>query len=425
MKPIIYCLLFLLVAGILKSESPGKKESKLDKNKILLWEGEVTGVYKDKGKVEAVIPLLPEWGGINFKELKAEILKTGKFELRQRVTNKKLGYFLPGSVELEKESEKGGVKQFHVVLRGRFKLAKKSYYDMVSSDFKIGVFRYEDTYLDPSPYYKDQVTGPALTYISAKDKKEMVLVPAGYVLFGQGSAGDEDSYNPAYQKLEFNTLLDIPSFYIDKYEVTNEEYTRYMRETGANPPAYWTSGKVPEGKEHHPVTFLSYKEVEKYAAWAGKRIPTEFEWEKAARGPGFTATLDRELSHKNKSEGYIFKVESIKYPFGNKFEPLFCNTSDSKIGDTISVYDIPTKGASPYGAIGMCGNASEWTSSWYDVYPGHFLKNSAFGKQYKVIRGGSYYEGKKYATSFYRSYGGNPNLSEDRKAGIRLVKDID
>lgn len=103
---------------------------------------------------------------------------------------------------------------------------------------------------------------------------------------------------------------------------------------------------------------------------------------------------------------------------------MFCNTSESKIKDTISVYELSTKGASSYGVIGMCGNAAEWTSSWYLPYHGHEISNPSFGKIFKVIRGGSFFEEKKKASSYYRNFGGKPNLISDRRAGFRLVKDF-
>ena len=75
-------------------------------NRIVLWEGEISGIYKDKGAVRALISHNPEWVGANFEEIKANILKKKRFELRQKITNKKIGYFVVDHVELEKQIEK-------------------------------------------------------------------------------------------------------------------------------------------------------------------------------------------------------------------------------------------------------------------------------------------------------------------------------
>jgi formylglycine-generating enzyme required for sulfatase activity len=415
-KLLLSLLLLLFQTELFYAEST-KKIDKSEMNRIVLWEGEITGIYKDKGAVRSLISHNPEWVGANFEEIKAGILKKKKFELRQKVTNKKIGYFIVSNVELEKQIDKNKKTDYQILMNGKFDLGKKSHYSFISNDFTISMARYEESYLDPSAFFKDNITSPQKTYIHPIDKKEMVLIPSGVFIFGQGSDGELDNYNPAFQSPDDTNLTEIASFYIDKYEVTNEEYARYLRDTNAKPPLYWINGKYPDNKEHHPVISLSYREVERYATWAGKRLPTEFEWEKAARGQGLTRTLKRD-------ESYTIELQTIKYPFGNKFDSLLCNTKESKIADTVSVYELAAKGASPYGVIGMCGNAAEWTSSWYTAYEGHFTKNPAFGKQYKVIRGGSFFDDKKTSTVYFRSYGGNPNLAEDRRAGFRLVKDL-
>ncbi|MDF3820918.1 SUMF1/EgtB/PvdO family nonheme iron enzyme, partial [Leptospira sp. 96542] len=125
----------------------------------------------------------------------------------------------------------------------------------------------------------------------------------------------------------------------------------------------------------------------------------------------------------NRDETLGYQIIATKYPFGDDYDSLYCNTRESKIGKTVSVYELSTEGNSPYGAAGMCGNAPEWTSSFYELYPGHHIKSFSFGKIYKVVRGGSYAESAKNASTVARSYGGIPNLAEDRRAGFRLVMD--
>ncbi len=413
MKKILLICIILFLSSAIYTEKTNKSEM----NRIVLWEGDVTGVYKDSGKVRAYLKHNPEFLGANFAEVKKTILEKEKFELRQKVTNKLLGYFLVNHIELEKKIEKKSKTDFEVMIFGKFKPNKKSYTKLISNDFTISLARYEEAYLDPSAFFQDRITLPSKNYTHPKDKKEMLLITNGFFIFGQGNNGELDNFNPAILNPDESNMIELPSFYIDKYEVTNREYETFLRETNSVAPPHWENGTFGNGKEDHPVINLTYREVEKYAAWVGKRIPTEFEWEKAARGPGFEKTL-------NKDETYFIKLTTRKYPYGDKFESIFCNVKESKVKDTISVYELSTKGARPYGVIGMCGNAPEWTSSWYLPYEGHYIESKSFGKQYKVIRGGSFFEDKKSATTFSRNFGGNPNLYEDRRAGFRLVKDI-
>ncbi|MDH5657196.1 MAG: SUMF1/EgtB/PvdO family nonheme iron enzyme, partial [Spirochaetia bacterium] len=108
------------------------------------------------------------------------------------------------------------------------------------------------------------------------------------------------------------------------------------------------------------------------------------------------------------------------YPVGKDYDSSLCNTLESGIGHTLPVTNMRDR--SPYGIYGLCGNAREWTDSWYEPYPGHhFKKPELSGRQFKVIRGGSYYQNKTAARSDTRDYGGFPTLRKDRSAGFRLV----
>lgn len=281
----------------------------------------------------------------------------------------------------------------------------------------IAHIQMEPAYVEPHSFFGKKGTPLPKRIIHEKDGKEMVLVDRGVFLYGQGIVSTDPSFHPEYYRPGMDNLPDLEPYYIDKYEVTNGEYARYIKETNSKPPQHWKNGKYPEGEEHYPVDYLSYEEVQGYAKWAGKRLPTEWEWEKAARGPGVEIYTDRQ-------ERPIFYIRAIRYPFGDEYNPEYCNTLESGKGRTISVYELPTKSASPYGAIGMCGNVAEWTSSWYDKYPGQPYELNGYGKFFKVIRGGSYRDSAQEGLVYHRSYGGIPNLKEDKKAGFRLVKEI-
>ncbi len=205
---------------------------------------------------------------------------------------------------------------------------------------------------------------------------DMVYIPAGNFLMGStekdGVVGlevglDEMPQHPVYVK----------GFYIDRYEVTNAQYEEYVEATGGYTPATWDyrqhpSGKIwpfgtpPPGEGKNPVTDIDWYDAEAFCKWAGKRLPTEAEWEKAARG----------------ADGRI-------WPWGNTFDFAKVNTLESGKNWSMPVGSYP-QGVSPYGVYDMIGNVWEWTDSWYQAYPGSNLRRAAFGEKYRVLRGGSF-----------------------------------
>jgi formylglycine-generating enzyme required for sulfatase activity len=251
------------------------------------------------------------------------------------------------------------------------------------------------------------------------DGKEMILIPAGKFIFGSNT-GEKDEAP--------EQIIKSDDFYIDKYEVSNSDYYIFVTKSNSKPPISWIKGKFNEGDENFPV-LVSYYEAVKYADWALKRLPTEEEWEKAARGTGLEILKD--------PDGIYYLVEKpIIYPWGNKFEPSKTNSIEfwetKNIGEDIKkrynrgllpVYTFQDIGTSAYSLVNMCGNASEWTSSWYNAYKGSKYTDKMFGKQVKVIRGGSWYNSKDKMRATNREFGGIPNLYEDNISGFRCVKD--
>jgi iron(II)-dependent oxidoreductase len=190
-------------------------------------------------------------------------------------------------------------------------------------------------------------------------EEAMVLIPAGW--FRMGS----DDY--WWENPERRIYLD--AFKIDRVPVTNREYGDFCVATGHPPPPHWHAGRVPEGKEDHPVNNLRITEARAFARWAGKRLPTEAEWEKAARG----------------TDGRI-------YPWGNEYDPKKCNADGSKIGKTVPVGSYPA-GKSPYGVLGMCGNVWEWVEGAWD--PEHYRRMASRNPRpprglQNVLRGGTW-----------------------------------
>jgi formylglycine-generating enzyme required for sulfatase activity len=178
--------------------------------------------------------------------------------------------------------------------------------------------------------------------IWVQDGKEMVRIPAGKFLYG-----DEEEERQ------------LPEFWIDKTPVTNAEYARFVAATDRVPPDHWERSKDPPNDiADHPVTYVSWHDARAYAKWAGKRLPTEEEWEKAARG-----------------------TDGRGYPWGEWAEGR-SNTVETGIGTTSTVGQFSPKGDSPYGLQDAAGNVWEWTASEYapEYAPaGRVLRGGSFG----------------------------------------------
>lgn len=194
---------------------------------------------------------------------------------------------------------------------------------------------------------------------------EMVLIQEGQFIMGYDKRHPDEG--PQH-------IVYTDKFYIDKFEVTNAQYLRFAQETGRRLPDYLRNEVIPPGREDHPVIYVSWYDARDYCHWAEKRLPTETEWEKAARG----------------TDGRIF-------PWGNEFDTKKANVPHLGLRSTTPVGSFP-EGKSPYGAYDMVGNVWEWTDSWYKAYPGNKRPvEENYGERYKVIRGGSWVD-----CSFYR-----------------------
>ncbi len=215
-----------------------------------------------------------------------------------------------------------------------------------------------------------------------KDGSIMTLVPAGEFWMGsdKGSSIDYIADNEKPRR-----KANLPDYYLDKFEVTNRQYLNFCRQTEYQLPYLLRAGQIPAGRENHPVVNMSWNDAEVYCKWVGKRLPTEAEWEKAARG-----------------------TDGRTYPWGNGWDQHLSNNRTSPYEDTVPVGSFP-KGASPYGIMDLAGNVWEWTDDWYKSYPGSDKTFDQTGKM-KVTRGGAYF----YSIFLLLSSARNPLPPDDR-----------
>ena len=261
---------------------------------------------------------------------------------------------------------------------------------------------------------------------------EMVLVPGGPFVMGVDKAINPNVKNmSAIKKLKYAVSVEafndegpartvtLDSFHIDTFEVSNKKYGEFIKATGHPAPAYWDDHR--RNKPQQPVSGVNWNDANAYCGWANKRLPTEAEWEKTARGP-----------------------EGFKYPWGNELDPTKANFGRKQ--EYTSNVDAYPDGKSPYGTYNMAGNVFEWVADWYDpnfykntqthVNPtgprdgaflsatGTYVDRIAVGKK-RVIRGGSWYAPAASVTNTHRFWNDPMNNSYGVGLGFRCARSID
>ncbi len=216
----------------------------------------------------------------------------------------------------------------------------------------------------------------------------MIFIPAGNTLVGSNNG--DPCERPAHQ-------VRIEAFYIGQFEVTCEEYAEFIHTTSHAPPPDWNGSDVPSGLDKHPVSRVSFEDAEAYCLWRGGRLPSEAEWERAARGSG------RRI-----------------YPWGNQFDSNRANTWDSGRKGTAPVGSYP-QGKSGFGVEDISGNVFEWVADFFAPYPGAKIKVKDYDKHYRVLRGGSWNFNDYYARSTHRL--ARSGGEKGRSFGFRFARD--
>ena len=181
------------------------------------------------------------------------------------------------------------------------------------------------------------------------DTHSMVYIPPGKFIMGTSDkevrrlAAENNVHLSLFQHESPRRELRLDDFWIDRYPVTNADYKKFIDATDYKRPLGWKLNNLPQGDNDYPVTNVTWEDANAYAKWAGKRLPTEAEWEKAARG-----------------------TDGRTYPWGDKWDDSACLTNAGQFSKTyacITVVGCFPRGASPYGVMDLAGNVAEWTAT--------------------------------------------------------------
>ncbi|MDH4227549.1 MAG: formylglycine-generating enzyme family protein [Deltaproteobacteria bacterium] len=226
------------------------------------------------------------------------------------------------------------------------------------------------------------------------DTSSMIFVSEGEFLMGSDDRLRDEK--PAH-------VVYIGAFYIDRYEVTNSDYKKFVALTGHRAPDHWDGGRIPKGKESHPVVFVDWHDADEYCRSLGKRLPREREWEKAARG-----------------------TDGRTFPWGSVWDMTKSNNPLAGFEDTRPIGMYP-QGRSPLGLFDVSGNVWEWVDDEYRPHPGSDYVSPEFF-QYKIAKGGSWWDCMFYgcgisAPTFNRSF--LVSKTRNDSYGFRCAADAD
>lgn len=215
-----------------------------------------------------------------------------------------------------------------------------------------------------------------LPAFGAEPAVDMALIPAGEYRMGtsEGSDGLADEHP--------ERLVFLHPFFLDRFEVTNQDYAAFVQSTGHRPPAnnspdstIWNGAVPPQPIARHPVVNVSWEDAVAYCRWSGKRLPTEAEWEKAARGTdGRRYPWGNDWSWTKANSASYWANRTIEFQSGADWEAFWIKGDGARLARehgingevlTLPVGSFPDA-VSPYGIHDLAGNAAEWVQDWYD-----------------------------------------------------------
>ncbi len=213
---------------------------------------------------------------------------------------------------------------------------------------------------------------------------DMVRIPAGEFTMGRTKSTPDDKTS-----MRPKAVLDdrpvrkvqISAFLMDAFEVTHEQYAKFAAATKRAVPYHWVSGKVPPDHATIPVFNVSWQDANAYCKWQKKRLPTEAEWEKAARGG----------------------LDGMDYPLGNKLDDKAARYSSPNGPSQVGKFP-----PNAYGIFDMAGNVAEWCNDWFDRE--YYSKNENLDPRgpptglYKIIRGGAWSDASKGLKTYFRNW---------------------
>jgi serine/threonine-protein kinase len=216
---------------------------------------------------------------------------------------------------------------------------------------------------------------------------EWITIPAGTFLMGSDKSKDCMAYDDEMPQHSVH----LPEYHIARYPITNAQYLAFVRAAGHPAPEYWANGEPPPSQADHPVVNVIWHDAHAYCAWASRvsgcsiRLPSEAEWEKAAR-----------------------RADGRTWPWGDDLPDASRCNFNRNVGGTTPVGSYP-RGASLYEVLDMAGNVWEWTSSRWAEYPyaasdGREAMDGKDDDSGRVLRGGSYYNQAEFVRCAFRDW---------------------
>ena len=228
------------------------------------------------------------------------------------------------------------------------------------------------------------ITALFVCLLHAQAAETMVTIPAGEFTMGRTRETSDDKTNMRPMILRDDRpahKVFLGGFSIDTHEVTHAQYEAFIKATGHRAPYHWLGGKLPEGKGQLPIYNVDWQDASAYCQWSGKRLPTEAEWEKAARGG----------------------LEAQDYPHGDKI-----TLAEARYNMSDGPGPVGKFKPNAFGVFDMAGNISEWVNDWFDrtYYETGPAKNPIGPEtgKYKIVRGGAWSDGPRRVTVFFRNW---------------------